>query len=330
MRLVYFRVFIILTTLYGLTAHSDSFIEREDVGSYFGELSQIHGFSKKNLEDIFLDHEPNVRILNLMSKPTEKRLEWHEYRKILVDEPRISLGLEFWENNVHLLQDAERIYGVTPEVIVAIIGVETRYGKIMGSFPVIEALTTLAFDFPSRADFFRRELTQYLILTRSQKLDPLSLKGSYAGAMGYGQFMPSSYQAYAVDFDGDGFKDIWNNKADAIGSVANYFSEHGWQGDGPVIVRGHKQVGFEDSIPANLSLKPSVSAGELREKGIKSSLADATEVALFLMQAENGPEYWLGLNDFYVITRYNHSSMYALAVYQLSQALKEKYMELAK
>jgi len=317
-------------TFYGVVAHSGSFIEREDVVAYFGELSQVHGFSKKNLEEIFLGHEPNVRILSLMSKPTEKRLEWHEYRKILVDQPRISLGLEFWENNVQILQDAERIYGVAPEVIVAIIGVETRYGKIMGSFPVVQALATLAFDFPSRADFFRRELTEYLILARSQKLDPLSLKGSYAGAMGYGQFMPSSYQAYAVDFDGDGFKDIWNNKADAIGSVANYFSEHGWQGDGPVIVRGYKQGDFEGLISANHSLKPNVSAGELREKGIKSSLADTTEVALFLLQAEGGEEYWLGLSDFYVITRYNHSSMYALAVYQLSQALREKYMELSK
>ena len=200
----------------------------------------------------------------------------------------------------------------------------------MGSFLVVQALATLAFDFPSRADFFRKELTNYLILTRSQNLDPLSLRGSYAGAMGYGQFMPSSYQAYAVDFDGDGFKDIWNNKADAIGSVANYFSEHGWQGDGPVIVRGYKQIGSETSIKANVSLKPSILAGELKKEGIDSSLADSTEVALFLMQAEGGEEYWLGLNDFYVITRYNHSSMYALAVHQLSQELREKRLELLK
>ena len=312
------------------TSNAESFLDRAEVRIYFDELSQSSGFSKKYLEEIFLNHKPNLKILELMSRPAEKRLEWHEYRKILVDERRVNLGLRFWEDNLKVLEDAERVFGVAPEVIVAIIGVETRYGKIMGSFLVVQALATLAFDFPSRADFFRKELTNYLILTRSQNLDPLSLKGSYAGAMGYGQFMPSSYQAYAVDFDGDGFKDIWNNKADAIGSVANYFSEHGWQGDGPVIVRGYKQTGSETSIKANVSLKPSILAGELKKEGIDSSLADSTEVALFLMQAEGGEEYWLGLNDFYVITRYNHSSMYALAVHQLSQELREKRLELLK
>ena len=312
------------------TSNAESFLDRAEVGAYFDELSQSNGFSKKYLEEIFSNHKPNLKILELMSRPAEKRLEWHEYRKILVDERRVSLGLRFWEDNLKALEDAERVFGVSPEVIVAVIGVETRYGKIMGSFLVAEALATLAFDFPSRADFFRKELTNYLILTRSQNLDPLSLKGSYAGAMGYGQFMPSSYQAYAVDFDGDGFKDIWNNKADAIGSVANYFSEHGWQGDDPVIVRGYKQIGRETSIKANVSLKPSILAGELKKEGIDSPLADSTEVALFLMQTEDGEEYWLGLNDFYVITRYNHSSMYALAVHQLSQELREKRLELLK
>ena len=329
MRIIYARFFILMCFL-SATSNAESFLDRAEVRTYFDELSQSNGFSKKYLEEIFLNHKPNLKILELMSRPAEKRLEWHEYRKILVDERRVSLGIRFWEDNLKALEDAERVFGVSPEVIVAIIGVETRYGKIMGSFLVVQALATLAFDFPSRADFFRKELTNYLILTRSQNLDPLSLKGSYAGAMGYGQFMPSSYQAYAVDFDGDGFKDIWNNKADAIGSVANYFSEHGWQGDGPVIVRGYKQTGSETSIKANVSLKPSILAGELKKEGIDSSLADSTEVALFLMQAEGGEEYWLGLNDFYVITRYNHSSMYALAVHQLSQELREKRLELLK
>jgi len=329
LRIIYARFFILICFL-SATSNAESFLDRAEIRAYFDELSQSNGFSKKYLEEIFSNHKPNLKILELMSRPAEKRLEWHEYRKILVDERRVSLGLRFWEDNLKALEDAERVFGVSPEVIVAIIGVETRYGKIMGSFLVVQALATLAFDFPSRADFFRKELTNYLILTRSQNLDPLSLKGSYAGAMGYGQFMPSSYQAYAVDFDGDGFKDIWNNKADAIGSVANYFSEHGWQGDGPVIVRGYKQIGSETSIKANVSLKPSILAGELKKEGIDSSLADSTEVALFLMQADGGEEYWLGLNDFYVITRYNHSSMYALAVYQLSQELREKRLELLK
>jgi len=291
------------------------------------ELSGSYGFSRNNLEKILSDHQPNKRIIDLISRPSEKRLQWHEYRKILVDEARIKLGVEFWNENIVALSEAEQVYSVAPEIIVAIIGVETRYGKIMGSYPVVEALSTLAFDYPPRAKFFRKELTEFFILTRDQKLDPASLTGSYAGAMGYGQFIPSSYRAYAVDFDGDNFKDIWNNKADAIGSVANYFSRHGWQGDGPVIVRGYKTAHNLD-VTANESLEPKFLAGDLRKKGIRNNLADKTKVALFEMQGERGQEYWLGLSDFYVITRYNRSSMYALAVFQLSQAIKQERIDL--
>ena len=279
------------------------------------------------MEKVLADHKPNKRIIDLISRPSEKRLQWHEYRKILVDEARIKLGVEFWNENIAALSEAEQVYSVAPEIIVAIIGVETRYGKIMGSYPVVEALSTLAFDYPPRAKFFRKELTEFFILTRDQKLDPASLTGSYAGAMGYGQFIPSSYRAYAVDFDGDNFKDIWNNKADAIGSVANYFSRHGWQGDGPVIVRGYKTSPNLD-VTANESLEPKFLAGDLRKKGIRNNLADNTKVALFEMQGEMGQEYWLGLSDFYVITRYNRSSMYALAVFQLSQAIKQERIDL--
>ena len=308
-------------------AHAQNFVEREEVRAYLDELSGSYGFSRNNLEKILSDHKPNKRIIDLISRPSEKRLQWHEYRKILVDEARIKLGVEFWNENIVALSEAEQVYSVAPEIIVAIIGVETRYGKIMGSYPVVEALSTLAFDYPPRAKFFRKELTEFFILTRDQKLDPSNLTGSYAGAMGYGQFIPSSYRAYAVDFDGDNFKDIWNNKADAIGSVANYFSRHGWQGDGPVIVRGYKTAHNLD-VTANESLEPKFLAGDLRRKGIRNNLADNTKVALFEMQGERGQEYWLGLSDFYVITRYNRSSMYALAVFQLSQAIKQERIDL--
>ena len=317
----------ILVLLVFSLAHEQNFVEREEVRAYIDELSGSYGFSKNNLEKVLSDHKPNKRIIDLISRPSEKRLQWHEYRKILVDEARIKLGVEFWNENIGSLSEAEQVYSVAPEIIVAIIGVETRYGKIMGSYPVVEALSTLAFDYPPRAKFFRKELTEFFILTRDQKLDPASLTGSYAGAMGYGQFIPSSYRAYAVDFDGDNFKDIWNNKADAIGSVANYFSRHGWQGDGPVIVRGYKTSPNLD-VTANESLEPKFLAGDLRKKGIRNNLADNTKVALFEMQGEMGQEYWLGLSDFYVITRYNRSSMYALAVFQLSQAIKQERIDL--
>ena len=308
-------------------SHAQNFIERKEVRAYLDELSGSYGFSRNNLEKILSEHKPNKRIIDLISRPSEKRLQWHEYRKILVDKARVKLGVEFWNENIAALSEAEQVYSVAPEIIVAIIGVETRYGKIMGSYPVVEALSTLAFDYPPRAKFFRTELTEFFILTRDQKLDPASLTGSYAGAMGYGQFIPSSYRAYAVDFDGDNFKDIWNNKADAIGSVANYFSRHGWQGDGPVIVRGYKTSNNLD-VTANESLEPKFLAGDLRKKGIRNNLADNTKVALFEMQGERGQEYWLGLSDFYVITRYNRSSMYALAVFQLSQAIKQERIDL--
>ena len=305
-----------------------SYADKEDFLDYISELSAIHGFSSEYLSQVFSGIEPSQRILDLISKPSEKRLEWFEYQKILVDEPRIRLGVEFWKENLDTLIKAERIYGVAPEYIVAIIGVETRYGRIMGSYPVLQALTTLGFSYPPRSKFFLKELTEFFLLTRSQKLNPLTLAGSYAGAMGYGQFMPSSYRAYAVDFDGDNIKDIWNNKADAIGSVANYFSRHGWKGEGPVVLRGQKI--FENVLAeSDKSLAPNITAGSLREKGIDSPLSSDTEVALFLMQGIDGEEYWLGLNDFYVITRYNHSSMYALAVYQLSQAIKERRRKLS-
>ena len=193
-------------------SHAQNFVQREEVRAYLDELSGSYGFSRNNLEKILSDHKPNKRIIDLISRPSEKRLQWHEYRKILVDEARIKLGVEFWNENIVALSEAEQVYAVAPEIIVAIIGVETRYGKIMGSYPVVEALSTLAFDYPPRAKFFRKELTEFFILTRDQNLNPASLTGSYAGAMGYGQFIPSSYRAYAVDFDGDNFKDIWNNK----------------------------------------------------------------------------------------------------------------------
>ena len=228
---------------------------------------------------------------------------------------------------------------MAPEYIVAIIGVETRYGRISGGYRVLDALTTLAFDYPPRASFFRGELTQYLLLAREEGRDPLWFMGSYAGAMGYGQFIPSSYRAYAVDFDGDGLRDIWTNESDAIGSVANYFSRHGWARDKPVVVRVTVTDDAADAV-ANESLILKRTVAELVALGVSIPPAeeDSAEVGLsadekaglYRMALEEGTEYWLGLHNFHVITRYNHSRLYALAVHQLSQEILSRRIQAAE
>ncbi len=306
---------------------NEPYVERPEVQAYIDELVQTHQFSRTALEGVFSRANRQDRIIELMSRPAERRLVWHEYRKILVDEPRISQGVTFWRDNRAALERAETIYGVPPEIIVAIIGVETRYGRVTGNFGVVEALSTLAFDYPPRAKFFRGQLTQHFLLSREEGKDPLSMKGSYAGAMGYGQFIPSSYRSYAVDFDGDGVRDIWGNKIDAIGSVANYFAENGWRGQHDVVERVSLAAETAELTSlANGALKPTRTVAQWRELGVQVRAEQpANRVAtLMRMQQPESAEYWLGYEDFYAITRYNHSRLYAMAVYQLSQAISER------
>lgn len=305
--------------LYG-SVHAD-YADRADVREYIAEMVSEHGFTEEELVSLFHEAVRKDRILESIARPAERTLEWHEYRRIFLKEPRISQGLEFWAANESILAEAEVEYGVAPEVVVAILGVETRYGRITGGYRVLDALTTLAFDYPPRSSFFRKQLTQYLLLAREEGRDPLWFTGSYAGAMGYGQFIPSSYRAYAVDFDGDGLRDIWTNESDAIGSVANYFSRHGWQASAPVAIEVQLTDGTADGV-ANESLNLKRTVGELKGLGVEvSDLADDEKAGLYRMMQPDGPEYWLGLNNFHVITRYNRSRLYALAVHQLSQEI---------
>ena len=304
---------------------SADYSERKDVRAYVEELVSAHGFGREALLETFADAQHRPQILQAMSRPAEKALKWFEYRNIFLKEQRIALGIEFWADNRAALETAQASYNVAPEYVVAIIGVETYFGRVMGSHRVLDALSTLAFDYPPRAGFFRNELTQFLLLAREEERSPGELKGSYAGAMGYGQFIPSSYRHYAVDFDGDGVRDIWTNTTDAIGSVANYFARHGWRGDGQVALRvAASDSGVDRFANTGLALDRTVS--EFRTLGVEVPDIDgAAKAALFRMDLKEGAEYWLGLHDFYVITRYNRSAMYALAVHQLSQAIKARH-----
>lgn len=300
--------------------------EHPAVSPFVLEMQQEHGFSPEYVRSLLASAERRQPILDAISRPAERVRPWHEYRAIFITDQRLREGLEFWDKHANILARAEAEYGVEAEVILAILGVETFYGRIKGSHRVIDALTTLGFDYPPRADFFRRQLKSYLVLTREQQMDPLQLTGSYAGAMGYPQFIPSSYQAFAVDFDGDGKVDIWNNPADAIGSVANYFRQHNWQHGArvaiPATVSGER---FAEGVTVPTGLEARRSVGELRALGWQpqTELDDAREVMAFEFDAGDGMQYWLGLDNLYVITRYNRSVMYAMVVHQLADLLKE-------
>lgn len=312
--------------IFSAVAHAESYLSRAEVDAYIEELIQQHNFSRPELEEVLAAAERRQDIIDLMRRPAERRLNWHEYSKIFLDEQRIVGGVEFWQQNQATLERAQKEYGVAPEVIVAIIGVETRYGRVTGRHRVVDALMTLAFDYPPRASFFRKELTQFLLLAREEGKNPISLTGSYAGAMGFGQFIPSSYRSYAVDFDQDGVRDIWQNRNDAIGSVANYFSRHGWRGAEQVTLPVRLKAETEQLLSiANQSLKPTHSIAEMAEMGvIVDGLDPDARVLLLRLLGGEKPEYWLGFDDFYVITRYNHSRLYAMAVYQLGQEIVKR------
>ncbi|KPX73400.1 Membrane-bound lytic murein transglycosylase B [Pseudomonas syringae pv. delphinii] len=292
------------------------------VAEFVGELTRDYGFAGEQLMGLFREVERKQAILDAISRPAERVKQWKEYRPMFITDTRIARGVDFWRQHEAALARAEQEYGVPAQIIVSIIGVETFFGRNTGNYRVIDALSTLGFDYPPRAPFFRKELREFLLLAREQQVDPLTLKGSYAGAMGLPQFMPSSFRAYAVDFDGDGHINIWTDPDDAIGSVASYFKRHGWVAGQQVVSRATARG---DRVDEGLSpaLDPVMSVGELRQLGWAShdALRDDMPVTAFRLEGDNGPEYWLGLNNFYAITRYNRSVMYAMAVYQLSESL---------
>lgn len=297
----------------GYTAHPayPAFAER---------LVKQHDLSREWLDALFARAERRQQILDAIARPAEA-LPWHRYRPIFLTEARIEAGVAFWREHEPIIARAAREYGVDERVIVAILGVETFYGRITGGYRVLDALSTLGFDHPPRSRFFLSELEQYLLLAREEGFDPLEVQGSYAGAMGAGQFIPSSYRHYAVDFDGDGQRNLWNSWPDAIGSVANYFAEHHWRKGGLVMI----PVVATDAAAAE-AYAPGwhrVAVPELRRRGFvfSAGIAAEAETWLVVLETETGRDYRLGLHNFHVITRYNRSPLYATAVHELAEAI---------
>ncbi len=303
-------------------ANTDVLMMQDD---FIKKMASQYDFDATSLKKLFDQVIVSETILKAISKPAEKSLPWYKYRNIFLKKKRINEGVEFLDKNREKLNAAEKQFGVPAEIITAIIGVETFYGRIAGSYRVVDALNTLGFHYPKRATFFRNEFEQFLLLAREQGFDPLTLKGSYAGAMGMPQFISSSYRHYAIDFDGDNIIDIWNNPDDAIGSVANYFSEHGWQKDKPVVAKVTVEGDKYKGVLGN-GLKPDIDASELEVLGIKSKshFEKNEKLKLFKYEQKNNNEYWLAHKNFYVITRYNHSHLYAMAVYQLASEISKR------
>lgn len=301
---------------------------RPEVEAFINDLVKNERFSRKELEGLLGKAQKSERVLELISRPAEKRLEWKDYRKIFMTPERIDQGVDFWLAHAETLTKAEKEYGVPASVIVAIIGVETYYGRLTGGFKVLDALSTLSFDYPPRSKFFTGQLKEFLILVREQGLDPLELTGSYAGAMGIPQFMPSSYRAYAVDFTGDGQSNIWQQEEDAIGSVANYLRKNGWKAGKPVASRA-KVHGLPKQYEQALSksVRPEKTLRQLEKAGWHpvNVLPSATKASALKFEGQNGAEYWLGMENFRVITTYNRSRLYALAVHQLAKEVRTGY-----
>ncbi|MDA9033610.1 lytic murein transglycosylase B [Gammaproteobacteria bacterium] len=291
---------LIFTLIFTVSYLQSDYLYHPEAKTLINELVNEHGFDESFVKDVLLNAEKKQKIIDSISKPAEFTWTWDRYKKLFIEEKRIKNGKLFINENLTTLQKAEKEFGVPKEVITAIIGVETRYGKIQGNYRVIDSLLTLGFDYPRRSKFFRKELVNFFLLTRENELDILNIKGSYAGAMGYGQFISSSYRAYAIDYDGDGNADLFNSVDDAIGSVANYLYIHGWKREGEIVY---------ETFPNNV------------RKVFKPS--DGLSKFIPLSFNEDGKDInFIGDDNFIAITKYNISHFYAMAVYHLSEELK--------
>ena len=296
-----------------------------EIGPFVSEMVSRHGFESDQLERVLGGVRVRPEILAAIKRPAES-LDWYQYRPIFLTESRIAKGEQFWRAHAKTLDEASREYGVSPEIIVAIIGVETFYGTRKGKHLVLDSLATLAFRYPKRGKFFKRELEEFLVLSRQESFDTPKVKGSYAGAMGIPQFISSSYRRYAVDFDGDGVRDLLTSESDAIGSVANYLKVHGWRRDEAVALPASVS-GDEYKALVKKGLKPNTPVSDMDNFGVIVLYASDNEApgALIEFSNRNDTEHWVGLQNFYAITRYNHSSLYAMAVFQLAHEIRKRY-----
>lgn len=302
------------------------FANNPNAQQFIDKMVNKHGFDRQQLQEILSQAKRLDSVLRLMDNqapttsvkpPSGPNGAWLRYRKKFITPDNVQNGVVFWNQYEDALNRAWQVYGVPPEIIVGIIGVETRWGRVMGKTRILDALATLSFNYPRRAEYFSGELETFLLMARDEQDDPLNLKGSFAGAMGYGQFMPSSYKQYAVDFSGDGHINLWD-PVDAIGSVANYFKAHGWvKGDQVAVMANGQAPGLPNGFKTRYSISQLAAAGLTPQQ----PLGNHQQASLLRLDVGTGYQYWYVLPNFYTITRYNHSTHYAMAVWQLGQAV---------
>ena len=313
-------------------AKSSGYEARDDVRAFIGEMTTEYGFNRATLTQVFRGARYQPAIVAAMDRPLLEPPKWYTYSRPFLSSERVAAGVAYWNANASALASAEDRYGVPAEIIVGVIGVETFYGKIVGNYRVLDALATLAFDYPRRAAFFRGELKQFLLLSRELGMPPSSAKGSFAGAMGVPQFMPGSYRTYAVDADGIGRPDLWNSPADIAGSVANYLARHDWQKGRPVLlpaaIAEDKREAILRKLDGGLSERRTIDAWAADGVSVADPTAGSIEdpVGLLLLEESvdgvEGASYRIAFNNFYVLTRYNRSRLYATAVYELAKAVR--------
>lgn len=315
----------ILLSLISVSSFAINVNAYPDIRNYIQEINKQYGFDQQQLTGWFKQAKFDDRVLPKMTAPAEVKSPWYVYRDAFITPARVKKGTEFWNANKKTLSQAEKKYGVPASIIVAIIGVETNYGSNQGEFPVFDTLATLAFKYPKRASYFKSELTQFLLLSRDQHWDPLTIKGSYAGAIGLPQFMPSSYRHYAVDQNQDGQRDLLNNQSDAIFSVANYLKEHGWSKSKPVTMLAKVKNPNPNIVSMNGS-KPQLTLKQFKAQGVTPKHYEFKNLnaALVNLESQKEVEHWLTFDNFRTILTYNSSVKYAMAVYQLGQAIQKE------